>query len=197
YDVRNYLSAGFVASDLFRQAGFHRGPNRIFGGWTLSSNWFWRSGLPFTIIDNNALGALLGNNYAGTIFASPVANVPHTCTSAVDTPCLTTSQFAPSSGAPAGFGTLGRNTVYGPHFFDADIALMKDVAITERVRFSFGAQAYNAFNHPNFDQPVNDIASPVFGSSINTVGPPTSLLGSFVGAGSSPRFLEIKGTVQF
>ena len=86
---------------------------------------------------------------------------------------------------------------YGPHFFDVDMALMKDVAITEHVTFSFGAQAYNLFNHANFDQPVNDISNPQFGSSIAAVGPPTSLLGSFVGAGSSPRFVEIKGLVRF
>jgi hypothetical protein len=77
------------------------------------------------------------------------------------------------------------------------MALMKDVAIKEHVVFSFGAHAYNLFNHPNFDQPVNDISNPQFGYSIAAVGPPTSLLGSFVGAGSSPRFVEIKGTLRF
>jgi hypothetical protein len=81
--------------------------------------------------------------------------------------------------------------------FDADMALMKDIAIGEHATFSFGAQAYNVFNHPNFNQPVNDISNPQFGSSIAAVGPPTSLLGSFVGAGSSPRFLEIKALVRF
>lgn len=198
YDVRNYFSANFVLTDVLRRAQFKWGPNRVFSGWTLSSNWFWRSGLPFSVIDNSALGALLGSNYNGVIFASPVTRVSSTCNNAVNTPCLTTSQFAPAAnGAPTGFGTMGRNSVYGPHFFDADIALMKDVAINEHVTFSFGAQAYNVFNHPNFDQPVNDISNPLFGSSIAAVGPPTSLLGSFVGAGSSPRFLEIKGLVRF
>jgi hypothetical protein len=137
-------------------------------------------------------------NYSGAIFASPVTNVPRTCNNAVNSPCLTAAQFVPAAnGAPSGFGTMGRNSIYGPHFFDVDIALMKDIAITEHVTFSFGAQAYNAFNHPNFDQPVNDISNPQFGSSIAAVGPPTSLLGSFVGAGSSPRFLEIKGIIRF
>ncbi len=198
YDVRDYFSASFVVDDLFRKARFHWGPNRIFGGWMLSSNWFWRSGLPFSVVDNSALDALLGSNYDGVIFASPVTRIPGACGNAVNTPCLSTSQFAPAAnGTPTGFGTIGRNSVYGPHFFDADISLMKDVAITERVHFQFGAQAYNVFNHPNFDQPVNDISNPQFGMSIAAVGPPTSLLGSFVGAGSSPRFVEIKGLVRF
>jgi hypothetical protein len=184
---------------MFRHSGFKWGPNRIFGGWTLSTNWFFRTGLPFSIIDSSASNALLGSNYDGVIFANPVAPIPGSCgSSAVNTPCLSTSQFAPASnGSPTGFGTIGRNSVYGPNFWDVDAALTKDVRITEHVTFSFGAQAYNLFNHANFDQPVNDISNPQFGSSIATVGPPTSLLGSFVGAGSSPRFLEIKGVVRF
>ena len=205
YDVRHYISANFVLTDMFRRARFHWGPNRVFGGWTLSSNWFFRTGLAFTVIDSSALAPLLGLNYGapegglgGAIFASPTTNVPGTCTNAVNTSCLTASQFAPpANSAPTGFGTIGRNSIYGPHFFDADISLMKDVALTEHLTFSFGANAYNAFNHPNFDQPVNDISNPQFGHSIAAVGPPTSLLGSFVGAGSSPRFVEIKGMIRF
>ena len=198
YDVRNYFSAAVVFSDVFRHAGFHWGPNQVFGGWTLSGNWFWRSGLPFSIIDGSAEAPLLGLNYFGPIFASPVTSVPGTCNNAVNSPCLTTSQFAPAAnGSPTAFGTMGRNSIYGPHFFDVDLALMKDIRIAEHVTFSFGAQAYNAFNHTNFDQPVNDISNPQFGSSIAAVGPPTSLLGSFVGAGSSPRFVEIKGRIRF
>ena len=149
-----------------------------------------------SVIDNGDLAALLGNNYNGVIFASPNTSITGNCANAVNSPCLTTSQFAPS-GALTGFGTIGRNSIHGPHFFDVDMALMKDVAIREHLVFSFGAHAYNVFNHSNFDQPVNDISSPQFGSSIASVGPPTSLLGSFVGAGSSPRFVEIKGLIRF
>jgi hypothetical protein len=196
YDVRHYISASFVFTDALRHAGFHYGPNRVFGGWTLSGNIFFRTGLPFTIIDSADGAALAGLNYAGTIFASPVTKVSGSCGSAVNSPCLSTSEFAPS-GALTGFGTIARNSVYGPHFFDVDMALMKDVAIAEHVVFSFGAHAYNLFNHANFDQPVNDIANPLLGYSIAEVGPPTSLLGSFVGAGSSPRFVEIKGLIRF
>jgi hypothetical protein len=197
YDVRHYLSATVLFSDFLRHAGFHWGPNQVFGGWTLSSNWFFRTGLPFTITDAAATGTLAGYNYgtSAAIFASPLTSLPSSCTSAVNSPCLSTSQFAPSAAAtgfPIGFGNGGRNSIYGPHFFDVDIALSKSVALGEHVTFTFGAQAYNAFNHTNFDQPVADISNPQFGSSIAAVGPPTSLLGSFVGAGSSPRFVEIR-----
>jgi hypothetical protein len=73
--------------------------------------------------------------------------LPYATASAQDFP--NPGAFAPA-GALTGFGTIGRNSVYGPHFFDVDMALMKDVRITEHVTFSFGAHAYNLFNHPNF-----------------------------------------------
>jgi len=128
----------------------------------------------------------------GPIFGTPLANIPNACTNAVNAPFLSTSQFAPS-GALTGFGSMGRNAIYGPSLFDVDEGCEDRRA---RYIFSFGAQAFNLFNHANFDQPVNDIANPQFGSSIAAVGPPTSLLGSLVGAGSSPRFLEIKGIIR-
>ncbi len=204
YDVRHYFSANMVLTDMFRHLGFKWGPNQVFGGWTLSSNWFLRSGLPFTVVDASAVGTLQAYNYGdaggnGAIFATPLGAIPTTCTNAVNSPCLSTSEFAPSSnGVPTGFGTMGRNSIYGPHFFDADMALMKDIRIKENVVFSFGGQAYNVFNHPNFDNPVADISNPLFGSSIAEVAPPTSLLGAFVpGTAASPRFIEIKGIIRF
>ena len=68
----------------------------------------------------------------------------------------------------------------------------------EPISYSLSRYLYQRLNNQHrFDQPVADISNPLFGSSIATVGPPTSLLGAFVGAGSSPRFVEIKGLVRF
>jgi len=198
YDVRHYVSATFLLNDAVRHAGMRWGPNNVFGGWTLSGNFFFRTGLPFTVVDNAEAGLLGGYNLGlyGTVWATPVSAVPGSCGDAVNTPCLSTSQFLPS-GSETGFGQIGRNSIYGPHFFDVDLSLTKDIALGEHVTFQFGAQAYNALNHPNFDQPVNDISNPSFGYSVNAVGPPTTLLGAFVGAGSSPRFVEMKGVLRF
>jgi len=75
---------------------------------------------------------------------------------------------------------------------------MKSVRIKERLTFSFGAQAYNIANHPNFDQPTADLANPNFGRITAEVAPPTSILGAFVpGTAASPRFVEIKGVIRF
>src|SRR5205807_8941992 len=51
-DVRHYASVTWVYSDVLRFGGRKRGPERILGGWTLSGNVFYRTGLPFTVIDS-------------------------------------------------------------------------------------------------------------------------------------------------
>jgi len=197
-DVRHYISLGWVMTDLFRRSGFHWGPNRLFGGWTLSGNTFYRTGLPYTVIDENATTTLGGFNYGGTIFATPLAGGFAGCgAGAVNVPCLTTGEFAPSTASPTSFGIQGRNNFRGPGFFDMDLSLSKDFAIGERFKVRIGAQAYNVFNHPNFDQPVADIANPLFGSITRLVGPPTSLLGSFVAGNDSPRFVELRAEIHF
>jgi hypothetical protein len=91
-----------------------------------------------------------------------------------------------------GFGNQRRNQVYGPHFFNTDLTLAKEFHIPrwEQGRLSFGITAFNLFNHPNFDQPVGDVADPSFGTIQNTVNAPTSIYGSFLGADASPRLLQ-------
>jgi hypothetical protein len=202
YDVRHYLSANIVQTDLIRHLGFKKGPNTAFGGWTLSFNVFARSGLPFSATDGSAGGALGAMNYTGVIFATQTTAITNTScgASAANVPCLNTSQFAPAfgtSGVLTGFGNAGRNTFRGPDFVDVDMSVTKDFRIKEHATFQVGAQFANLFNHPNFDNPVDDVSSPVFGSVISTVSPPTSILGSFLGAGGSPRFIEFKGKFSF
>jgi hypothetical protein len=203
-DVRHYISFGWVATDVFSH-GMHWGPaRRIIGGWTLSGNLFYRTGLPYSVFDTGVSSLI--NNYGGTIFGTPLSNASFNASCGkgavtdingnVAVPCVSPTQFAPS-GTIYAFGTAGRNAFRGPNFFDMDLALMKDVKITERVTFSFGAQAFNVLNHPNFDQPISDLGNPSFGQIQAQVGPPTSILGSFVGGSNSPRFLEIRGVLRF
>jgi hypothetical protein len=54
------------------------------------------------------------------------------------------------------FGS-GRNAFYGPSFFNSDISLFKNFAITERVGGQFRLEAFNAFNHVNLGTPNNCI----------------------------------------
>lgn len=53
----------------------------------------------------------------------------------------------PKDGA---FGNMGRNTLRGPGVNKWDIALFKNFQWSEDVKIQFRAEAFNAFNHPNF-----------------------------------------------
>jgi hypothetical protein len=48
------------------------------------------------------------------------------------------------------WGNEGLNTLYGPRFVDFDFSLSKNFSLTEGIRLQFTAQAFNVFNHPNF-----------------------------------------------
>jgi hypothetical protein len=115
----------------------------------------------------------------------------------VTTPCLNSAtQFTP---AINGWGQQRRNQVWGPHYFDTDLTVMKNfhVPINEASNFGIGLQFFNVLNHPNFDQPDGDVASPTFGTILSTVSVPTSILGSFLGGDASPRLIQVKATLSF
>jgi len=196
YDVRHYASLNYVWTTP-KMSGW-RG---AVASWTVSGTVFTRSGLPVTAYDDNATSVLSGFNLgvsAGDpVFANQLTSGPVTCTrDAVNTPCLTSAQFSP---AVNGWGNQRRNQVWGPHFFDTDLTLMKNfhLPINESSNLGIGLQFFNILNHPNFDQPDANVSSSTFGQIINTVSVPTSILGSFLGGDASPRLIQVKGTLTF
>jgi len=112
------------------------------------------------------------------------------------TPCLLASDF---SSAVNGFGQQRRNQFRGPSYFNTDLSLAKNFALPhwEGATLGVGAQFFNVLNHPHFDQPDADIASPTFGSIINPVSSPTSIFGSFLGADASPRLIQLHASITF
>lgn len=202
YDVRHYASLNYVWNTPWK-TGF----KGLLGGWTVGGTLFVRSGLPFTVVDSGTYGALtafnFGNNNAGTpIFANYLGGAPNSCgRSAVNSPCFSTANFSPAAGpATAGFGLQRRNQFYGPMFFNTDLSLMKDFPIPgwESAHLSVGAQAFNLLNHPNFDQPNADLGNVgQLGLITNTVNPPTSIFGSFLGADASPRAIQLRADLTF
>jgi hypothetical protein len=43
----------------------------------------------------------------------------------------------------------------GPNFKSVDLSLLKNFRLSEGWRLQFRAEAFNAFNHPNFQIPIN------------------------------------------
>jgi hypothetical protein len=65
---------------------------------------------------------------------------------------------------PAGtFGTVARDSFFGPHFFNTDTSLAKTFFVTEKVNAQFRADLFNAFNHVNPNNPTATVDSPTAG----------------------------------
>ena len=79
------------------------------------------------------------------------------------------------------FGNVHRNSIYGPNAFDFDASLGRTFRIKERLSFLFRVDAFNALNHPIWNNPATANTSRQFGQ-INTYGYPRILqLGSEAG----------------
>lgn len=210
YDVRHNASLSYVWT-----TPKEKGWLGAVSSWTISGTAFWRTGLPITAFDDNATSLLNGFNY-GTIagagdsfYANYTGSGPVVCTraavepvSGASTPCLFGGTQFTGLNVPGSISTFGqqrRNQVWGPHYFDTDLSVMKNfhIPISEASTLGVGLQFFNILNHPNFDQPDANVSSPTFGHIINTVSVPTSILGSFLGGDASPRLIQLKGSFTF
>jgi len=198
YDVRHSLNATYVWELPVRFE--NRALNFIVGGWTVSGTFFYRTGFPFSVVDGTTAGNLqaAGTNLQNvTVLGEPISAVPLSCGgSAVNTACLSASQFA-SGSAVTGFGTIPRNSFRGPGYFNTDLGLKKSFHLNERLALTVGANAYNVLNHVNFANPVSNLNSSVFGMIENAVQPPTSPYGAFAAAATDARIVQVMGKITF
>jgi hypothetical protein len=80
------------------------------------------------------------------------------------------------SAPPAGQqGDFGRNVLRGVGAAQADLALPRQIRVTQKVGLRFRAELFNVFNHSNFGPPTNSVTSPMLGYSTQTLA---SILGS-------------------
>lgn len=186
-DIRNYLTLNYVYKVPFK--------NIFYGGWQVSGAAFIYSGLPFTVIDASATSSISGSGSSGGFYGgSVIANYDYTgekSCSRPGTPCLLSTQFPKVTS----ISTSGpRNGFHGPDYISTDIGITKTIPIHfEGGEFSFGAQAFNVLNHPNFSRPSTSAAT--FGTITSTVNP--SGVFSGVGGDDSPRIVQLKTKLTF
>ena len=204
YDARHNVSADFVVTP--RTHFGNKFMNAALGDWTWSGKMFFHTGLPFSVTDNNtALG-----NYSGSLMGLPLVaggapGMMGTCgasnASSVGTanPCLNANDFFDINTSPAfpSLSALRRNQYRGPGYFDFDMSLFKNIRLTERFTFALGAQAFNIFNHPNFNNPDSGFGDTTFGQISTMVNTPTSPYGTFLGFDASPRVLQLSMKLLF
>jgi len=161
-----------------------RAVDYLVGGWQLSGVAFWGSGLPFTPSYTNC-GSDEDTGPCRPILVGD-ASVPNPSARgwfAATTPGLDVSGCAlPPDGKPTTqlnsngctrgpwqrpargtFGTVARNSFFGPRFFNYDASLSKNFRITENLKGQFRAELFNVFNHVNFGQPTATVDSTTAG----------------------------------
>ncbi len=69
------------------------------------------------------------------------------------------------------FGNVGRNTIYGPDMQTLDVALQREFALTEKVRFQVRGELFNALNHTNLGTPNRFVNTPQFGTITEAATP--------------------------
>ncbi|MGH9738020.1 MAG: carboxypeptidase regulatory-like domain-containing protein [Candidatus Acidiferrales bacterium] len=80
--------------------------------------------------------------------------------------------------AGTGYGNESIGALLGPGQFNFDIDLDKVTKVTERTSLEFRVEAYNLFNHPQFNEPIN--------TAIST----TALFGQITSTAVAPRVLQ-------
>lgn len=130
--------------------------------WQLSSVFQIQSGMPFTISvfgDIANAGTVLGENPIRANYTGQPIFGPGTRTA--------NEWFNPAAFAtpPAyTFGDVGRNSVYGPPLRTLDLAIVRSFSLTERTKFEFRGEAFNALNMVNLGTPNRFVNTPQFGT---------------------------------
>jgi hypothetical protein len=178
FDIRHRLSFNYVWELPFVQnrTGFVKAS---LGDWQFNGIWSFQSGAHWTPFDSRfariteRVGGACGPNAQGYI--SDPANClnlggdynldgsnndrPNAAANHLN---ATHGDWANGFNLPDNFfstpclgcvGNLGRNTFVGPDFWSADLSLFKKFHVSDRLDFQFRIEAFNVFNHTNFQLP--------------------------------------------
>jgi len=153
-------------------------PNRLTSGWSLAGITRFASGFPVTMI-NNGDNSLIGTNPNG-INNSSIDEPDYTGgpLHLSGNPRKNGNNYFDSTAFPMNaLGTPGnakRRFFYGPGADNFDMALAKKLPLTESKSLLFRVEAFNLFNHTQFNGPTSvdgDIGSSTFGDVISASAP--------------------------
>jgi hypothetical protein len=144
---KKYLNSGIAAA--------------VLGGWQANGVIAIYSGTPFTVTgDATALNAPGNTQTADQV--GPVVKI-----GSLDQ-YYDKSAFAPIN-TPR-FGSTGRNVLRGPGVINNDLSLFRDFPITERLKMTFKAEAFNITNTPHFAAPDANVNDSAFMTISSTAG---------------------------
>jgi hypothetical protein len=174
YDVRHSFNANYVWTEPYHFNNKFVGG--ALGGWMFSQNFVVRSGLPYTITDGTSTVSNAPDTYLPS--AEVTGAVQQSCKNGYSA-CFNSANLTSATDLGYFPGQM-RNQYRGPGFFDSDFTFGKNFNITERMKLTMGANLYDIFNHPNFQNPAQKWT----GATCSTIPP---------GAGSQASCGQITG----
>jgi carboxypeptidase family protein/TonB-dependent receptor-like protein len=166
FDQRHTVTIAYVYDlPFFKGKGL---THSLLGGWQWSGITLVQSGSPFSVYNagngaiapsDNAgvgtgasqignLGSLTGGSYPD-IVGNPRQGVQNTPFAGFGPLLFNPAAFVAPQGLT--FGDAGRNILNNPWRTNFDMALLKHFAVTESKYFEFRAEAFNVFNHTEFN----------------------------------------------
>jgi len=176
YDIRHSFSLSAVYELPFRQSttggqDWRHAMTGVLSGWHLSTIFQAHTGLALTVIDT-ADQSLQQPHHGSINFPNRICHGARRG-ARVDDVWLDINCFPK---APAGqLGNSGAGILYGPGYWNWDLALDKNIHIDPKRYLTFRIEAFNVLNHPNFalQGGAANIANPTsFGRIQNTFSPP-------------------------
>ena len=158
-------------------SGMNRVADAVAGGWEVSGITTVQSGFPMAIGAGGNSASVFGGGQHADLTGQPFKSGHCGGTSGVPVIAVGSKYcfFNPAAfAAPSDF-TFGNAPRYfsnlrAPGYVDQDLTLGKWFNLTERFRFQFAVQMFNAFNHPNFGIPSAGVGSPTMGLASSTQG---------------------------
>ncbi len=173
--------------------------NQLLGGWTINTIYTYMTGEPFQVNS----GQLTSNaaHVSRALVVDPNIRARLQQLPNVIGPVVFENNQAFTIPAPGSNGS-GRNIFRGPNYWNVDLGIVKMFNLTERFRLQFRTEMFNAFNHPNFDNPRSaSVGSPTVTSTqfgrtcCTTVAPNTST--NVIQTGESARIIQFGLKLQF
>jgi hypothetical protein len=185
-------------------SGWNRATKLALGGWQLSAIYRAQSGVPMEIF----CGCTASWQDAGSDWATYASGVTHSSTHGIHMgPINSAGTVGRDASGIHGYlnlsdfvvtpqgssGTVGKNPpgMFAPGVNTWDMGMSKNFAITERYKFQFRAELFNAFNRVTFDGPYYD------GTVYATQSPQTFGLINSTNPNYPSRVIQLAGKFTF
>jgi len=195
FDQRHMFNFAYVYDlPFFKKPGI---THTVLGGWQWSGILGFATGTPVTITngttygDNAGVGNGVGTGSYPDVVGNPGSGTPPR--SAVNSPSYSEFFYNPGAFAlPRGltFGNAGRNSLRNPGRSNVDMALFKHFAIKESMAFEFRAEAFNIFNHTQWNGYSASMSCAGIDNPSNTAGDISCISPDAAGS----NFLEVNGS---